>query len=410
MNKSILSLLLIIVFAAGCATTPTATQESISDSQFNNITDCIEIESAMPNYAKLTGTVISYDRTSYKSSSTLGYRETKLQNLGTMDIEVLAKADDPFLYMKISPSRKLMAYYRPVEEELQIADSNHQVIKRIAWDREKWKYITGWLDDQRVVIELSGTVPSTLLVLDIASGQEKLLIPNFPDIYALDTQFNWNGWGETVYDSTLSQVVYASYPTDSYYYALWDMNIEQSIAVLPPINTIISFARGPKWSPDDSQVVMPSTINFQGQASEELFSVSREGKITQLTNLSRYYKSVGFTRMSWSPDGRYIAFYFLASMYFEGEQLAIVDTVSNETVNICIPGLQTSEYHEIFPPMPSTFLEFLPAPIWSPDGQQLLVENRFAVNGSRLILIDIVQGFAAEIGKNLEPIGWMVNP
>jgi hypothetical protein len=38
----------------------------------------------------------------------------------------------------------------------------------------------------------------------------------------------------------------------------------------------------------------------------------------------------------------------------------------------------------------------------------VIVENRYAAQTSRVILVDIVQGFAAQIAENMTPGGWMV--
>jgi hypothetical protein len=52
------------------------------------------------------------------------------------------------------------------------------------------------------------------------------------------------------------------------------------------------------------------------------------------------------------------------------------------------------------------------APIWSPDGTQLLVEasDIYVENQYWVVLVDIVHGWAAKIAENLTPVGWMVSP
>ena len=50
-----------------------------------------------------------------------------------------------------------------------------------------------------------------------------------------------------------------------------------------------------------------------------------------------------------------------------------------------------------------------PAPIWSPDSQQFLVVDWYEKEHSRVVLVDIAQGFAAQIAEDMEPLGWMVS-
>ena len=60
---------------------------------------------------------------------------------------------------------------------------------------------------------------------------------------------------------------------------------------------------------------------------------------------------------------------------------------------------------------------YLPAPIWSPDGNKLLVENRYAPdknnstqNKSKLLVVDLQGKIAFPLAENENPVGWMVAP
>jgi hypothetical protein len=55
------------------------------------------------------------------------------------------------------------------------------------------------------------------------------------------------------------------------------------------------------------------------------------------------------------------------------------------------------------------FDENLPAPIWSPDGKQIIVENRFSDEHNRVVLVDLSNMIAVEIAKDARPVGWMVD-
>jgi hypothetical protein len=46
--------------------------------------------------------------------------------------------------------------------------------------------------------------------------------------------------------------------------------------------------------------------------------------------------------------------------------------------------------------------------VWSPDSRQLIIENRFSENSSRIVLIDVDKQDAYEILNNVNylPVGW----
>ena len=53
---------------------------------------------------------------------------------------------------------------------------------------------------------------------------------------------------------------------------------------------------------------------------------------------------------------------------------------------------------------------FPPAPIWSPDGTQLIVQDLYETYHRHVLLVDLVQGFLTQIVEDMEPVGWMVAP
>ena len=48
-----------------------------------------------------------------------------------------------------------------------------------------------------------------------------------------------------------------------------------------------------------------------------------------------------------------------------------------------------------------------PGPVWSPDGKQIVIENRYTEEDGRTIILDIPSNSAIQIGQNLVPVGWM---
>jgi hypothetical protein len=104
-------------------------------------------------------------------------------------------------------------------------------------------------------------------VLDPFTNENRTLKPIFPGIYGSPPSPSWDGWGETVYDSTVSEVVYIQGDVDGpYYYVLW--NIQKAIKVVD-IQVIGEFNGIPHWSPDGKQfAVAPSMFSNRGFKSQ----------------------------------------------------------------------------------------------------------------------------------------------
>ena len=130
----------------------------------------------------------------------------------------------------------------------------------------------------------------------------------------------------------------------------------------------------------------------------ELYSITRDGETTHLTNLTSYYSSIlEISRYAWSPDERYIAFWLRYGWIgnFANEELAVLDLGTLEVTNYCIT---------------SSFAATIP--VWSPNGKQLAFGN-LSEDGEhwQVVLVDIIQSFAAVIAiGEMDPVGWMISP
>jgi hypothetical protein len=112
-----------------------------------------------------------------------------------------------------------------------------------------------------------------------------------------------------------------------------------------------------------------------------------------------YNASIEHVSYSWSPDGRHIAFWLITDPEHDHRvNLAILDTATLDVVNYCI----TYEYiHQFARPL-----------LWSPNSQQLVLEagTLYDNKPQLVVVVDIVQGWAAEIAEEMMPVGWMVTP
>jgi Tol biopolymer transport system component len=278
-----------------------------------------------------------------------------------------------------------------------------------------WSYLEAWLDNQNLIIgttsegdKTTGNMSSTFIVLNPFTNKSKVLQPNFPDIYKNDSlAANWSGWRETVYNQTLDRVVYLQGGPGgdgAFHYVLRDLDQGENLVSFEVIGGTYSI---PRWSPDRNKFAFTNSQIENIQISWpafELYSVDREGETTQLTNLTKYYPFVFIDDFSWSPDGKYIAFWFSwwsnrdEAYDLQGERLlAILDTEKKEVTNYCIQGAYSRS-------------ERMPPPLWSPNGKQIVVESHDKDGNRKVVLLDLENQVAIQISENLSPLGWMVKP
>lgn len=318
----------------------------------------------------------------------------------------------------VSPDRIWLAYDRFLIEsdnrvshdELVVANASGEVETSLPWE-EGWGRILDWLNDDWLVLNLygldpladAGYHPNYLLALNPFSGERKLLAPDYPNIHTLD-KFDWEGWSRTMYDPTLTRVVYLT-EYDDFSYVLWDLENDREITRLPARIPMWNYIPIPRWSPDGSRFIVEAWIPEEERL--ELFQVSRDGEIEQLTNLYPYGEAT-LAQYSWSPDGRYLAGLLDTGLGQNPElELVVLDTQTRQITNTCLKV--TYFYHA--PKIEDSWSDDPPLPIWSPDGTQLLVANRVGKEGTwQVILVDLKEEIAVVIAENMEPVGWMVAP
>lgn len=252
-------------------------------------------------------------------------------------------------------------------------------------------------------------------VLNPFSGEEKEVTLDLPNPYYYHTFMNTYILISAI-DPTLSRVVY--FDTQGFgRLILWDISAGKMLAWLPypvpaPDNPSalpldIDYLFG--WSPDGSQFATIAPVTFLDKdnttpAVEELFSISRDGQIKQLTHFGAAYKYVSISEFRWSPDGRTIAFWLQTSENAVQSSsgivrwFAILDTSTQEVSDYCLT-FGSSEY--------SNSVWF---PVWAANNQQLIIRTHSDDGKWPIMLVDLVKGFVVQIGEGMTPEGWMVSP
>lgn len=310
----------------------------------------------------------------------------------------------------ISPDHGKYALVDGSDYLVKVLSADGYLLKIIPKGESPW-FIGQWLDSQHLALVIAKGYPTMdqheikyprdVMVVDWTTDQQHFLASDYPDIDRAQGIL-WEGTGTTEYDPTLTRVVYASLiDADNRGkagkgYTLWDIPGKKKIAKL--VNE--RFQETPKWSPNGSQFVLPGE-------NGDLYTITREGKVSQLTYLNpvpqsiplgtRYYPE----QYNWSPDGRLLAFW-LKSQDAQGsfrETFAVVDIVSGNITDYCISAGFVGESNSP------------PAPVWSPDGNYLIISANNQKDGNfDTLLIDLAEGSAAKIGENLAPAGWLNLP
>lgn len=261
-----------------------------------------------------------------------------------------------------------------------------------------------WFDNQRLVFNLlradySG--PVSILPLEIVNpftGERLELASDYPDMRP-----SLSGPGgstmdflvtSVVYHPSLDLVVYPKTTRAGFFVVLWDRRSQQALASLTDLG---GFNQTPLWRPD-GELFVYAAVPEGGIRSDdfskmidEWFSVSREGEIQQLTHFGDFFEHAAIGRARWSPDGQRLAFWLATqpTVCGEGEYLAMLEMRTQQVINYCVYG-STGYY---------------PPPIWSPDSRYVAFLSE--QQDSPVILVSVEQGWAARIGEDRYPAGWL---
>lgn len=348
---------------------------------------CIRLNAVDPPPESIkTGMVLLYDRQDGTVFS---------EDLVSDEKSVISGAQWNMIFA--SPDKKGFAYLVPNDEmdfQLAYALSTIQGIKTITLDKRvfgEWPLLSGWVNNDTVAFQVFGHQPTSLILIDLASGQRRELLPNFPDINGLDA-WSWSNWGRTLFSPNLQYVVYPRLKSqEPHRYILWDMQEQKVVNFIDAGHA--SFA--PQWSPDGKKFAV--VVN-------DLVMMDVDGTMTQLTSLQTLFPSYNpkIRLWNWSPDSQRIAFWLdlYSGTIFVEERLMVLNTITSELTDFCRFGDQVQ--------ISTGTLEYAPSPVWSPDGSAVIIENRETEDKSQLILVDLDHHIAAKIGENFYPYDWVL--
>lgn len=207
-------------------------------------------------------------------------------------------------------------------------DSHQKMVKTLFWSP----------DGNQIAFEAEAKADNEIYVMNATGGQIRQLTY---DGVVSDSVLAWSPEGQ--------QIIFVPRYGDG----LNRIDVEKGI--VSPLMNKFNGVQWPIWSPDGSQIAF---LVFNTFASLSLNIVSRDGKnVRYIASDLNYY--IG--SLSWSPDGKFIAF----------------DQFSGDSINIFTLNIATGDLRQL---TDSSFTKG--SPIWSLDGSHILY---WEAKGNRIV-------------------------
>lgn len=317
--------------------------------------------------------------------------------LGSESTQNILSAD----YFHVSPNGEWLAYNLVINDSmLTIVEPSNNILtsgsqQRIVLDIKPSAAVGGWSNNELIFL-ISGhsleKFGTTLVLNPFTKEQEEFSFEGLPSY--LDYQPGMNGsylfaHSNLMPDSTLKRLVYPAVIENQFTTILWDVENKRILASLRLY--LDQWFNDPLWSLDGENLLI---MGIDEEENVEWFQISRNGNIQQLTYFGEFLKDYKIERPSRSWDGRYLAFQLF---YDSGENVKyiVLDLEAPTLEGLCIDVTQQSQGS---------------APVWSPDNRYLAITDGNTGDSSQILLVDIVDHEAFQIGKDVDGIGWIQKP
>jgi hypothetical protein len=216
-----------------------------------------------------------------------------------------------------------------------VFDARANLVAKLTFNRTDLVWLH-WLDNKRLIIDTEKY--GTLLLVNPFTEEQQTIADELPNLYPYELNKRNFPWLPVVYRPDLKRVAYYSQTIDISGYphsgvVLYDL---VSKKILWKENDGIS----PTWSPDGKIFTLATAGSEQ-----QLYLFGPLGQVKAVLDKSLPHKIGAFT---WSPDGRFIAFW-------NAESLMIYDQQLNWVFDTCISSNRDSV-----------------SPRWSPDSRQIM--------------------------------------
>jgi len=341
---------------------------------------CINLTPTTLNSSILEGLLIVMDWTHWDTDYLFDPRTWQ-------KLDIVDDGQKSFNPYSSSPNKKnmLASISMNDEESYYVLKTPNKVSKIDVPIPENWIF-SWWSDNEHMVFYtfepdeyLNSWNPFTgevkRIQLDLPNAIDEYLAPGLNIVHAY-------------IDSTLERVFYGSKDGRL---ILWNLETKKEIASLPkPVQAEGSSAEAffpydGRWLPEEKKLITQRPIWFGDMKppANELYVFDMDGNISQLTDLNQKYLFANAEDPIWSPDGRQVGFWLKigdgnSNPLDLPQWLAVFDTNTKETKVYCLAnGIPKQHAWSI---------------IWSPNGQQLIVNIDFDLpNGNYSpILVDLI--------------------
>ncbi len=258
-----------------------------------------------------------------------------------------------------------------------------------------WQYIIGWVNNQEIALSTPGRALGEVTVLNPFTGKFRVVktVPSGMKLSGNDSNT------QNYYNDDLSSAILPvdTCDCDGKDSSTW-MEFDESGRATTWIGDSKMNNR-PAWSPDAHSVALIGNVaeTPENGLTGQIYWTDPAGYGNAITGTLRFPGYDLSHLMTWSPDSRYIAFWYMpdteGSVWTAEKHLAVVDTQRWDLVDTCVSS--------------QTILGDL-APVWSPDQQYIAVASNDDYSTDTKI-VDLVNGKAYTIGDAI-PYGWMSSP
>jgi hypothetical protein len=373
---------------------------------------CVSIIEQIPENLPTHGKIV-LSGASYYSDAPL-FAPSYLLDISSGEKMVLPQKENNIIVdwsFSISPNREWLEYAQvnpnqtePFAETLHIISADGVEQKVIPLDIDQRGSI--WIDDNNLLIEnlrkdwSAPETKATLLLLNPFTGVSKQLFNDYPNQWNGDSLIWEFNLSRVIYSPDLTRVVYPTFVEPDRVIRMMDVATEEILIDVPTTD----YGKFPLWAPDGSRITFVTQTNKQADMDsiqDEIYILSEDSNLVQLTNLSKANNYSYITGLSWSGDSQYNAFFVNNTDWEEGRNgvhLATVNTHTRETREYC----ETKN---------SEGVSYIPwgSPIWSPDGDYILVnlEDPSDERHILVVLVKVLTGKTYFVAENLRAVGWL---
>lgn len=260
----------------------------------------------------------------------------------------------------------------------------------IAYWNSEWGTSVDWFDNERLVVWPEGEWKTgTLIVLDPFEGSWEIVQHNFPSGLNVGRPY-------VSYNKDFGVGLYICGEN----FCLWDVNSGTDISMFKSTST--NFV----WRlPERDKIAMVISDDNYGEVGE-LMVVDESGLMLLTTNFGEAYSQCSMTlieKLTWSPNGRYIALSLSLEDRALGTLIAI-DVSAKKAVDYC---LQIPRFSPI---------------VWSPDSSKVMITRPVDIDKylqtvntpehqtGEVVVLDIEETVATITFNETVATGWMVLP